>query len=350
MPQVVTYFVSGHTAKGYVNYLSSNVQGIQKVFVLKHPSNRLKTSILKLFIDIYKNDKLEILASSTSEQYIEGLIIRNVSVAILTDQVVPQKMDTYRIIDLESFFPVSDQVKIVKALSQITQLYESAYTYLRSGLQIHEKLEEVFINEMDFEAADQLAEQWIHRLFKTKTTRDNKGHKGHLYERLFGTNTSDGIINVIEQLIDPIENRIFIKGRAGSGKSFFMRKIKEVCLAFNYDVEVYRCSFDPESIDMLIIRELNYCFFDSTAPHEFFPTRENDIVLDLYGETITPGTDEQYEDEIGTLTSAYRRELSTALSQLKQIQIIDKEKEALFTPFTEKKLTVIIKELARSNI
>lgn len=48
------------------------------------------------------------------------------------------------------------------------------------------------------------------------------------------------------------------------------------------------------SLDMVLLRELDIVIFDSTAPHEYFPDRDNDEVVDMYEITVTPGTDEKY--------------------------------------------------------
>src|SRR5699024_7361779 len=92
-----------------------------------------------------------------------------------------------------------------------------------------------------------------------------------VHERLFGTNTPDGKVNHVSALIAPFQNVYYVKGRAGTGKSVFMKEILNACKSYGYDIEMYRCSFDPSSVDMIIVRDLDFCVFDSTPPHEFFP-------------------------------------------------------------------------------
>ncbi|WP_054860951.1 hypothetical protein [Gracilibacillus sp. JCM 18860] len=82
--------------------------------------------------------------------------------------------------------------------------------------------------------------------------------------------------------------RYFIKGRAGSGKSTLLKKVVSASKERGFDIEVYHCGFDPESVDMVVIRELSVCLFDSTDPHEYFPKRKGDEIVDLYKLTITP--------------------------------------------------------------
>ena len=58
---------------------------------------------------------------------------------------------------------------------------------------------------------------------------------------------------------------------------------------------------------MVIVRELGFAIFDSTAPHEYFPSREGDEIIDMYALIVTPGTDE-----------SMRRKFVTSLFNIKQ--------------------------------
>ena len=88
-----------------------------------------------------------------------------------------------------------------------------------------------------------------------------------------------------------------IIGHTGSGKSTLLKKLMVHAQMKGLDVEVYHCGFDPNSLDMILLPELDTVIFDSTAPHEYFPSRENDVVVDMYKELITEGTDETYAEE-----------------------------------------------------
>lgn len=323
----IKYYVNGHTAEGFVNFLSSNLVGINRTIVLDHPSSKLKTAILKKVVNFYQeNYVVEQISSPQSIEYIDGIIIRELAVAILskTDDLAP--IEGSIIIDLMHNVLEGDN-------SKTTTLYDEAYTHFKKGLTIHDDLEKVYINEMDFTKADKEAENFIATMFKDVK---KKKRKSIIYERLFGTNTPDGVLNHVENLIDPIKHRVFIKGRAGTGKSVFMRRVLETCKKYGFDVELYRCSFDPNSIDMLIIRDLNYCLFDSTAPHEFFPTRKSDVVIDLYEKTVTKGTDEKYEQKLNDLTKKYKKEMRAGLKKLQQTKEIHLLKEQLFIHLDKK--------------
>lgn len=88
-------------------------------------------------------------------------------------------------------------------------------------------------------------------------------------------------------------------------------------------MEIYHCGFDPESLDMVLVRELGWAVFDSTAPHEYFPSRAGDEVIDMYELTIAPGTDELIAEEVAKVESKYREQMAKAqkfLAEAKQFQ------------------------------
>ena len=148
-----------------------------------------------------------------------------------------------------------------------------------------------------------------------------------IYHRLFGTNTDQGPVNILPQILSHVQNRVYIKGRAGTGKSVFLNKVIKACMDYGLDIEQYHCSFDPGSTDMVLVPELDLCVFDSTAPHEFSPDREGDIVIDLYKETVTPGTDEKYANEIQQITRKYKKILREGIDDLKEAQFWQNKRE-----------------------
>ncbi|WP_188454161.1 hypothetical protein [Virgibacillus oceani] len=306
---IFNYYVTGNTAEGFVNFLESNVEGIEKLVILKHASNKFKTMVMKQLIKNYKTtDDIEVLNSPLGNDYLDGMILRDKSIAVIVDSIAANLKGTE--INLE---PQSKQLDDTHALNEIQKYTQEAYSNFAAGLNVHDKLEAIYINEMNFDRADQLAWEFNVKLLKDYSKRDTSKIK----HRLFGTNTADGVVNVVPQILDTLSKNYFIKGRAGTGKSTFMKKIAYACSDHGFDVELYHCSFDPNSIDMVLVRELDFCIFDSTDPHEFFPERDGDEIVDLYKELVTPGTDEKYEKEIAELNSRYKSYMKKGIKSLK---------------------------------
>jgi len=311
----IPYFVRGHTAEGLVNYIDSNLQGIETIIVLKHDNKQLIADVIEYFkTKIESTKKVETIYSPYLSKQLEGLILRDKSYALLSADVLLKKDITREVIDLNHWLPMHVD-EVVKENKE--KIQNEAYRCFKQALSIHDQLERVYIDEMDFSKADKIAENVLSEIF-ADVPMQNK--QAHVYKRLFGTNTIEGAINEVEQIIEPIKHRVFIKGRAGTGKSVLLKKVLNECVRLGYDVELHHCSFDPHSIDMVLIRDLNYCLFDSTAPHEFFPTRATDQIVDLYETTVTEGTDEKYAEKITQITQAYKKGMRDGLDHLSDLR------------------------------
>lgn len=323
MTKTKQYYASGNTAKGLVNLLHTNITNVDQIIVLNHPAHTLKTAILKNLIHHFKTEySLEIIHSPYGEDYLEGLIIRNKSLAIITDTIASTKDFKTADIHLENYLKGQDENASDNFLPN--QYRKQAYEFLAQGLAIHDRLEEIFIDEMDFSKADEIAENLILKIFGHVPKQE---HKPVIYRRFFGTTLAKGPVNLVSSIIENMAQRVYVKGRAGTGKSVFMKKIANKCEDLGLDVELYHCSFDPDSIDMVLVPELSFCIFDSTKPHEFFSDRSGDIVIDLYEEAVAPGTDEKYAKEINEVTQHYKSHLKQGTDKLKEAELFQKEIE-----------------------
>ena len=81
---------------------------------------------------------------------------------------------------------------------------------------------------------------------------------------------------------------------------------------------------------MVIMRELDICIFDSTAPHEYFPVKENDYVIDMYGELITKGTDEKYANNLSIIQNKYKETISKATLYLAKAKSYHDDLEKIY--------------------
>ncbi|MBP2077204.1 hypothetical protein [Oceanobacillus polygoni] len=310
------YYVSGNTAQGFVNYLQTNIEQIETIIYLKHPSETYKTNILNHLIHMYNpEEKLEVLKSPLGRNYLDGVIIRHKSVAIVTDRIALEGVQAVTL-DLQHLIG-SYQITARNSdmEEKVDQFTTKAYENFATGLKIHDELEAIYINEMNFKRANELADNLIKELLASTTSLNRQAH---VYHRLFGTNTPDGVVNEVPHLIEKLSNVYYIKGRAGTGKSTFMKKVANACEQHGFDVELYHCSFDPKSLDMVLVRELDFCIFDSTDPHEFFPGRDGEKILDLYLEAVTPGTDEKFATKINTVNRNYKSYMKKGIQELQQ--------------------------------
>lgn len=329
-----SYYVSGNTAKGLLNYLPENTKDINRIFMLKHSSETVKTRLIKQYIDDNTSiNGIEILKSPLGKDYLDGVILREKSVAIITDRVPLEPLGNPIEVDLNRIIGESRQPdEYLKNKKEFGVFVTKAHQHFARGLKIHDDLEAIYIKEMDFKRADEMAVNFIEELLLNK---QKQNRQPYLYKRFFGTNTADGVVNEVPDLIGEMKQVYYIKGRAGTGKSTFMKKIVKACVAYGFDTEVYHCSFDPNSLDMVLVRGLDFCIFDSTDPHEFFPTRDGETIIDLYKETVTPGTDERFQNQIESINSHYKSYMKKGIQDLREARKYLEKNELLFN-YTDK--------------
>ncbi len=211
----------------------------------------------------------------------------------------------------------------VESLRELT----SAKNYFKDALTIHDEWEKYYIDNFDFSVLDNECTRLKNEMFSQKSGKEN----GNIYERFLGAATATGPVDYVENLTENVKKRYFIKGRPGTGKSTFMKKIIKEAQSLNFDVEVYHCSFDPKSIDMLIIRDLSVAVFDSTPPHEHFPSLENDEIIDFYKLAAKRNVDREYKEELSLVAAEYKEKICLATDCISKCNnlFIENEKKYL---------------------
>ena len=160
--------------------------------------------------------------------------------------------------------------------AQALRELKRAQAHFQDALSVHDEWEKYYIDNFDFELINDECIRICNEIFGDKKGKGD----GKIYDRFLGAATAFGAIDYVENLTENIKTRYFIKGRPGTGKSTFLKKIVNDARERGFCVERYHCAFDPNSLDMVIIRELDVALFDSTAPHEHFPSRDGDIILE----------------------------------------------------------------------
>ncbi|WDC83725.1 ATPase [Caloramator sp. mosi_1] len=80
-------------------------------------------------------------------------------------------------------------------------------------------------------------------------------------------NTSAGFVSYFDYVLKGRDKIYIIKGGPGCGKSSFMHKIGYELEAKGFDVDYVYCSADMDSLDGIVINDLNIAIVDGTAPH-----------------------------------------------------------------------------------
>jgi Cdc6-like AAA superfamily ATPase len=335
--KIKNYFAGGNTARGFHSLYESNLQGLERLFILKGGPGTGKSSLMKKIGHqwVERGFDIEFLHCSSDNDSVDGVLIPTLKVGVvdgtaphIIEPTAPGAVEEY--INLGSAWD-KQTLKLQKTLiqsltTQISRAFQNAYATFKEALEIHDDWEKIYISNMDFKKADQLTTKLIEKFFGKM--RLNK--QAEIRHRFLGAATPKGPVDFVPNLTEEISKRYFIKGRPGSGKSTLLKKLAAAAEERGIDVEVYHCGFDPHSLDMVIFRELGIAIFDSTAPHEYFPSRDGDEIIDMYELLITPGTDEIYADTIKNIAAKYKAKMEQAISYLARAKQLHDKLETIY--------------------
>jgi len=339
--QVRKYFVCANSSAGFYSFFHENLNDLDRVYILKGGPGTGKSTLMRRIGDYFlkKGYDIEHIYCSSDPSSLDGLIIPKLKAAIVDgtqphviEPTAPGALEQYVNLgiawDLE--FLSSCRQEILQLRADASVAYKDLYAHYEKALAIHDEWEKLYIEAMDFDKAEAFRELVCDTLLDyPKVNREPKEK-----HRFFGASTPEGTVDFLMELTEPFAKRYFIKGRPGTGKSTLLRAIAQKALNLGYDTEIYHCSFDPKSLDMVLVPALSLAFFDSTAPHEYFPQRNGDQFLDTYKAFIQAGTDENNQDAIADFQSRYQEEIGKGRIALKAAKDAHDQLETIYIQAT----------------
>lgn len=297
---VINYFINSNSSRGYFGFFRPNFGGLSVVRLGGYPSVAASDMISGICIRAREKGLCVELIHNPLDNSLEGVIVPEIKAGVMN-------------------YPLYDEGEYHLAailndenLSRTRACLTAARGHFASALEIHDRWEKIYSSNMDFSAADQLAAETIAKLIGQNALEKT----GMVFDRFSGASTAEGAFDYIENLTAELGKRYFIKGWPGTGKSTLLKRIAESAVAAGFNAEVYHCAFDPNNLDMVILRELDICVFDSTPPHEYFPSRAGDEVVDVYKAAVSDKMNDKNRSEITSIASDYKAEIAKATKQL----------------------------------
>jgi len=324
------YFTDANSAAGYVSLQKENLSQITTIYHLKSSEEQTVHLLLKNLLTAAKKKRLHVeeIYSTFNESYLAGLVIREQSMAFTSGKIVTNGSN---IIDLSPLYNSNSlraqQENIQRLTLNMNQFYKKMYMHFNAALLIHDEWERIYIDRMDFDKADAFRKDTVDLIFKTPIPP--KSGDAIVTRRFFGTSTVTGLKDFIPELTVGFK-RYFIKGRPGTGKSTLMKDVVTKGVELGYDVDIYHCSLDPKSLDMVVIPELDLCIFDATAPHEYDPIYETDEILDTYVAFVKQDTDERCAHLIASIQAKYEHQIKSARNAMKEGHDLRKSLEQIY--------------------
>ncbi|SET18156.1 PRK06851 family protein [Anaerobranca gottschalkii] len=334
--KIKNIYAGGNTSLGFYSFYDDILSSLERVFILKGGPGTGKSTLIKKISEKLQKDgyNLTFLHCSSDIGSLDGVIISD-KIAIV-DGTAPHIIDpklpgiTDEIINLGSFLnrekllPHKKEIREIK--EQIALHYKKAYEFFRKAKGIHDQWEEIYLKEMNFQLADEVAKNLIKFIIGNRKEKE----KGLRKDMFFGAITAQGPVNFYDNLIKDIPTKFIVKGRPGTGKSTLMKKIAEASLEAGFDTEIYHCAFDPMSVDMVLIPKLDVVILDGTAPHVVDPAAPMDIVVDMYALCLPIDIDTRKKEELETVEREFNKMVAKGIPHLKEANELHKTMEKYY--------------------
>ncbi len=160
---------------------------------------------------------------------------------------------------------------------------------------------------------------------------------GNIREFFPGGNTSKGFYSYYHYILEQREadSIICIKGGPGTGKSTFMKSIAEHFLNKGEDVDFFRCSSDPDSLDGILLKKRHIAFLDGTSPHIVDPANPGAVDRILYlGDYWNGAALKKYKSYIMKSNDTIKQWFNCAYANLKCASVIISELGKLYDKAT----------------
>lgn len=320
------YYCVTYNSKGKSNLIDSNIINLEKIYAIKSSSKTGITYLINKLKEYYSDNKysIELIHNPIDNSIIQGLINLDLNIGIFDNELLDKIFNTTIFLDLDLNIKCSYKItEIDKLKSKIDEHLNYAIKHFTSAKEIHDEWEQVYLNHINFSEADKLAIDICDTIFENYNNISTDFINDCIplvRVRFFGAISPDGAHNYLNEILDNYNNRYYIKGRPGTCKSTIMKHIANKAQELGLDTDIYNCASDVDSVDMVCINQIDTCIFDSTAPHEFFPTKDDDVIIDTYDKLLPIGFDEEHESEIKNIKTKYQNHIVNGINELKDVK------------------------------
>ncbi|MEG0332653.1 MAG: hypothetical protein RSA01_10440 [Clostridium sp.] len=331
-----SYLVAANTCEGFVSYFEEFLKPAKRVMILKGGPGCGKSTFMKKVGNtlIDKGLSVDFIYCASDSESLDAIYVNDVDL-IIVDGTAPHVIDPKYPGVVESIYNFGEYFdedilrengrKIKNIIDTKSGEYKKLYDILREAKIIHDRMEKEYLIGMDFEKANQISTNLVKEVVGESECMD-----GNEINRFAGALTPQGQAIYYDELLEGIENRYIIKGRAGTGKSTLMKKLGKSGLCKGYEVEFYHCGLDPNSLDMVIIRDLSVAVLDGTAPHVVDPVG-NDKVIDMFELCINKDIVDEENGILVDINREYSAEIVKAKEVFKNIKELHEELEGIYT-------------------
>ena len=327
-------FPGGNTSKGFYSYFDNiiNLKEANRFFVIKGGPGVGKSSLMKKVGHemVALGYDIEFHHCSGDPDSIDAVYIPELKVAMV-DGTAPHVIDPRfpgavdEVVNLGECWVEDNMVAnrecIIKSIEENGKIYKRVYKYLAAAKIIHDDIEWVYGQAMDYEKLNIETNQWVEKVLKGVKAKKKLAKERHMFGSAI---TYQGHIEHSETFISPKKKVHYIKGAPGTGKSTVLQKLANKFTEKGYDIELYHEPLEPEKLESIIVPELDLAITTNS-------NYDNSLALDL-DKYLKLGVIEKYKDELMESERVYTYLLDNVFCNLKKTKINHDEIETYYIP------------------
>ncbi|NLN15132.1 MAG: hypothetical protein GX185_05950 [Tissierellia bacterium] len=279
MKTVRRIFTGGLTSEGFYS-LHHNIIGPNRnmLYILKGMPGGGKSSMMK---DIARRAyergyTVEFHHCPSDPTSIDAIVIEELKVGLI-DGTPPHPMDpthpgiTEKLINLTDFIDDKKiqlyRKDIIEAKANNKKAYRKAFNYFKAAKSIYREIEARNGDYVDFKGTNKLSKELIDQIFSKAPKEVERDFK---VRSLFSSAyTPRGYYDNIKTILTHVNNRYYLKGEIGTGKTSFLKRIIELAKMNDYHIEIFHTPLFPEKIESVLIFELDTIISSNIKTTEF---------------------------------------------------------------------------------
>jgi Mrp family chromosome partitioning ATPase len=256
---------SSHTSQGFHTFIPELLREIPKIYILKGAPGSGKSTFIRLLGESLSEQgyEVEFWISAADPVSPEGVFIPQLQAAVvngcLAYPIDPRYPGlTGDIIYMGDYWDKllieTHRQEIMGLSDEQEQHRHQATAALKSAAVIKETITKQVDAYLDERKMEQLTERLAQQIL------DSHPAEKHYFASAV---TAEGMINYMEQISSFCQKRYVFKGPAGNGKSAVMMELAARARAMGYSLEYYHCGLDADSVQMIIILNLQIALIDA---------------------------------------------------------------------------------------
>lgn len=339
-------FAGGNTSQGFYSlfdYILKQEDAL-RIFVIKGGPGVGKSTFMKKIGEelAEKGYDVEFHHCSSDPDSLDGAVFPSLKVAFI-DGTAPHVVDPKNpgavdeIINLGEYWNISRleaaREEVISINKRTSRLFKIAYSHLREAKVAYDEWKSYISESVYIPRYNEILNALQENIFKgVPYNYNSEARERHLFASAI---TPSGLRNYMDTLVNSSMKSYAIEGEPGSGVKQMIMRIAQAAFERGLSTEQFHCPFEPESLDMVIIPEINTTVLNMSKPFHYNVTRIEGLrVEDRINLNVCIGKEmlKDYEPEMDEAKKRFYALMASAVEHLSKAKSTHDKMEEFYVP------------------